>query len=105
MNNQQGEIILTYQVDHSAERLQQALKKMGYFEGFSFDDEPEQTFILPNNCMWHSSKSSAEAMRDLRKVCDFLGINLIRALAVRAEDFVPYSSGARENSLHIFCPN
>lgn len=42
---------------------------------------------MPNTTLWHESKTSDAAIRDLENVCYQLGVNLDKAVAVLAKEF------------------
>jgi hypothetical protein len=67
--------------------VKSAMKKLDYREYIKFKGETE-TYNLPNTTLWHPSKSSSQAINDLKTICSGLGVNLEKAIAVLASEFV-----------------
>lgn len=89
MDSTIGPVIISYDVNTGHTQVKDAMKQKGYrdvwtnFEG--------KRYQLPNTTLRHESKSSGQALGDLRVVCSGLRVTLEKAVAVRATDFVGYN--------------
>ncbi len=101
MKRANSEIIIAYELTGAVQQVKESMKTMGYYEGFHFNDAPARTYFLPKNTLWHASSDSDRAMADLKKVCLQLGVKIIRAIAVRAHDFVAHTGDEEENLLRV----
>ncbi len=63
------------------------MQKLGYYDHFINPNDPK-TYWLPNTTMFHSRKSSDQAMNDLKAICRNLQVKLEKAVAVKASEFV-----------------
>ena len=80
-----GTILLSYDVNKDHNAVKSTLKAKGYNETWNYGSGPSYT--LPNTTLWHSSKSSDQAIADIKNVCNTLRVTLEKAVAVRATDF------------------
>lgn len=80
-------VLISYDVNKSHSLVKTALEKLGYHDNFKNANDPK-TYLLPNTTMWHPTKSSDQAMNDLKSVCRNLQIILEKAVAVKATEFV-----------------
>jgi hypothetical protein len=84
-----GNILISYDIDKSHTEVKTALKDLGYLERFKNTNDAK-TYNLPNTTLWHQTKSSNQAMSDLKSTCDNLNVTLEKAIAVKATEFVGY---------------
>jgi hypothetical protein len=82
-----GNVLLSYDVNKSHTLVKEALEKLGYLDYFMNTNDPK-SYQLPNTTMWHPSKSSDQAMKEVKSVCSNLQVTLEKAVAVKATDFV-----------------
>lgn len=82
-----GSVLLSYDVNKLHSLVKEALKKLGYLESFKNTNDPK-IYQLPNTTMWHASKSSDQAMNDIKSVCRNVQVTLEKAVAVKATEFV-----------------
>ena len=82
-----GIILLSYDVDKSHTQVKNALIDLEYLEKFKNTNDPK-TYTLPNTTLWHQSKSSNQAINDLKNTCNNLNVTLEKAVAVKATEFV-----------------
>jgi hypothetical protein len=82
-----GAILVSYDVNKLHTLVKTALQNLGYHDNFKNANDPK-TYLLPNTTMWHSTKSSDQAMNDLKSVCKNLQVTLEKAVAVKATEFV-----------------
>jgi len=80
-------IVISYDIDTQHSQVKDKMKELGYSESFSFKGQTKD-YYLPNTTLWHSNKSSDAAINDLKSVCKSLNVNLEKALAVLAKEFV-----------------
>lgn len=82
-----GNVLISYDINKLHSSVKAALENLGYRENFRNPNDPK-TYLLPNTTLWHSTKSSDQAMNDLKSVCRNLQVTLEKAVAVNASDFV-----------------
>jgi hypothetical protein len=82
-----GNVLLSYDVNKSHTLVKEALEKLGYLDYF-MNTNDHKIYQLPNTTMWHKSKSSDQAMNDIKSVCRNLQVTLEKAVAVKATEFV-----------------
>lgn len=84
-----GSVVISYDINRLHTSVKQELEDLGYNDNFKFTGG-KKIYYLPNTTMWHGKKSSDQAMLDLRRVCANLGVELQKAIAVKASEFVGY---------------
>jgi hypothetical protein len=47
----------------------------------------KKNYYLPNTTLWHAKKSSSQAIKDLKGICDGLKVALEKVVAVKASEF------------------
>lgn len=82
-----GKVLISYDVSAKNPEVKAALIALGYHESFKFS-LASKVYQLPNTTLWHKSKSSDQAMSDMKNVCITLNVKLEKAIAVRADEFV-----------------
>ncbi len=82
-----GNVLISYDINKSHVLVKTALERLGYLEHFRNPNDP-RSYILPNTTLWHPSKSSNQAMIDLKSVCQNLQVTLEKAVTVIASEFV-----------------
>lgn len=82
-----GNVLLSYDVNKSHTLVKEALEKLGYEESFMTTNN-FKIYQLPNTTMCHRSKSSDQAMNDIKAVCRNVQVTLEKAVAVKAAEFV-----------------
>lgn len=80
-------VLISYDVSAKNPEVKAALLALDYYDYFTLGDAPK-IYYLPNTTLWHESKSSDQAMADMKKVCADLGVTLEKAVAVKASEFV-----------------
>lgn len=80
-----GIVLISYDVNKSHTEVKDAMKANGYFENWHIGNGP--TYYLPNTTLWHKSKSSDQAIADIKSVCTSLKVTLEKAVAVLANEF------------------
>lgn len=86
MGNTIGAIILSYDVNKDHTKVKDAMKLKGYSESWNYPGT--KSYSLPNTTLWHSAKSTDQAIADIKSVCLSLNVTLEKAIAVRATEFV-----------------
>jgi hypothetical protein len=81
-----GNVLISYDINKSHAQVKAALEVLGYYDNFTNTGESKKN--LPNTTLWHPTKSSNQAISDLKTICNSLGILLEKAVAVRASEFV-----------------
>ena len=81
-----GNVLISYDVSDKNPEVKAALKALNYYDYFTLGTS--KVYNLPNTTLWHKSKSSDQAMADMKKVCSDLRVTLERAVAVKADEFV-----------------
>lgn len=81
-----GAVLLSYDVNTGHTSVKDAMKAKGYFENWHNTTGP--IYKLPNTTLWHNSKSTDQAIADIKSVCLSLSVILEKAVAVKATDFV-----------------
>lgn len=72
-------LIITYDVPTRHRELKQGLFQLGYADKFSHNGK----FVyLPNTTVYHPTKNPETACNDARALCNQLGIELERCIAV-----------------------
>lgn len=87
MGNTVGIILLSYDIDKLHTKVKDALIGLGYLEKFKNHNDPK-IYILPNTTLWHESKSSNDAINDLKEICNDLSVKIEKAVSVKANEFV-----------------
>lgn len=82
-----GNVLISYDINKSHTQVKTALENLGYFNNFKFKNE-SKIYLLPNTTLWHSEKSSNQALSDLKLSCENLGVTLEKAITVIATEFV-----------------
>ena len=82
-----GNILLSYDLDKSHTQVKNTLIDLGYLEKFKNTNDPK-IYVLPNTTLWHQSKSSNQAIIDLKNACNSLNVTLEKAVAIKASEFV-----------------
>ena len=82
-----GCVLLSYDVNKLHTLVKEALEKLGYLDYFMNTNDPK-IYQLPNTTMWYPSKSSDQAMNDIKSVCRNVQVTLEKAVAVKATEFV-----------------
>ncbi|MCY0969969.1 hypothetical protein [Chryseobacterium wangxinyae] len=80
-------VVISYDVDRLHTQVKSSMESLGYKTNFSFSGS-SKIYQLPNTSLWHGSKSSDQAMDDLKKTCNGLRVTLEKAIAVKADEFV-----------------
>lgn len=81
-----GNVVISYDVSAKNPEVKAALQALNYYDYFTLGTS--KVYNLPNTTLWHKSKSSDQAMADMKKVCNDLRVTLEKAIAVKAEEFV-----------------
>lgn len=81
-----GNVLISYDIDKLHTQVKTEMKSLGYYDYFTLNNS---TYIydLPNTALWHQTKSSRDAINDLKRICNNLGAKLEKAVAVRASEF------------------
>lgn len=82
-------VLISYDIDKLHTQVKTALEKLGYYDNFKNNNDPK-VYQLPNTTMWHPTKSSDQAMSDLKSICNSNGVKLEKAVAVKATEFVGF---------------
>ena len=81
-----GSVLMSYDVNKSHTLVKTALENMGYHDNFKYSNDPK-VYLLPNTTVWHLTKSSDQAINDLKLVCRNLQVTLEKVVAVKATEF------------------
>ena len=87
MGNTIGNLLISYDVNRFHTDIKDKMEKMGYSDSFKYKGETK-LYYLPNTTLWHTKKSSDQAINVIKTVCRSLGVNLEKAIAVLASEFV-----------------
>lgn len=87
MGNTVGKILISYDVNKLHTNVKVGMLKMGYLDDFKYQGE-SKTYHLPNTTLWHPKKTSNQAIKDLKRICNGLGATLEKAISVLASEFV-----------------
>lgn len=82
-----GNVLISYDINNSHSLVKTGLENLGYYDYFKNENDPKK-YLLPNTTLWHPTKSSDQAMNDLKSVCRNLQVILEKAVAVKATEFV-----------------
>lgn len=82
-----GNVLISYDVSAKNPEVKAALQALNYYDNFKLGTAPK-VYYLPNTTLWHKSKSSDQAMADMKRVCTELRVTLEKAVAVKADEFV-----------------
>lgn len=82
-------VLISYDIDKLHSQVKTALEKLGYHDNFKNNND-SKVYQLPNTTMWHPTKSSDQAMSDLKSICNSNGVKLEKAVAVKATEFVGF---------------
>ena len=82
-----GNVVISYDINKSHTQVKDDMIDLGYFDYFTLSGSNKK-YYLPNTTLWHKSKSSNQAMSDLKAVCRNLGVTLEKAISVKASEFV-----------------
>jgi hypothetical protein len=82
-----GNVLMSYDVSAKNPEVKAALQALSYYDYFTQDGK---NHYLPNTTLWHKTKSSDQAMADMKKVCADLKVTLEKAVAVKASEFVGF---------------
>lgn len=77
---------MSYDIDRLHTEVKDELIRMGYMIRWNYPGH--QSYELPNTTVWHSNKSSNQAIVDLSTVCNILRVKIEKAVAVIATEFV-----------------
>ena len=80
-----GAVVVSYDVDKKHTSVKDEMMELGYYDNWKYGEGP--TNQMPNTTLWHKSKSSDAAIRDINNVCYKLGVTLDKAVAVLANEF------------------
>lgn len=81
-----GAILISYDINKYHTDVKDEMINLGYRTSWNYTSKP--TYYLPNTTLWHSNKSSNQAIADLKNICTRLGATLEKAVAVNATEFV-----------------
>lgn len=82
-------LLIWYDIDKLHTQVKTALEKVGLHDGFKNKND-SKVYQLPNTTMWHPTKSSDQAIKDLQSICNSSGVKLEKAVAVKATEFVGF---------------
>jgi len=82
-----GNVLISYDVSAKNPEVKAALIALDYYDHFTLGTA-SKVYYLPNTTLWHKTKSSDQAMSDMKKVCAELKVTLEKAVAVKASEFV-----------------
>jgi len=83
MGNTVDTIVISYDINHT--EVKEEMQQLGYSDYWKYGDGP--LYQMPNTTLWHKARSSDAAINDIKNVCYRLGVNLDKAVAVRAKEF------------------
>ena len=81
-----GHAVVSYDVNKDHTAVKNAMKAKGYYDNFRNGTGP--VYTLPNTTLWHNTKSTDQAIADIKSVCVSLRVTLEKAVAVLATEFV-----------------
>lgn len=81
-----SKVLISYDVNDKNQEVKAALLALKYYDRFNLGSS--KVYMLPNTTLCHETKSSDQAMADMKKVCSNLRVTLERAVAVKADEFV-----------------
>ena len=79
-------VLISYDVNAKNPEVKAALIALNYYDYFTLG--ASKVYHLPDTTLWHKSKSTDQAMADMKKVCTDLKVTLEKAVAVDASEFV-----------------
>lgn len=82
-----AKVLISYDVSAKNPEVKAALIALNYYESFTLGNATK-VYYLPNTTLWHKTKSSDQAMADMKKVCSDLKVTLEKAVSVNADEFV-----------------
>jgi len=82
-----GNVLISYDINKLHSSVKAALENLGYYDYFKIENDTKK-YLLPNTTLWHPTKSSDQAISDLKSVCRNLQVALEKAVAVKATEFV-----------------
>ena len=87
MGTTKGEVLISYDINRLHSTVKSKMESRGYLDNFRFTGE-NKVYHLPNTTLWHPSKSSNQAIYDLRLICQDLDVTLEKTVSVKASEFV-----------------
>lgn len=81
-----GNVMITYDVNKLHSDVKNSMESIGYYSYFTLNGS-SKIYYMPNTSLWHKAKSSEQALNDLKSICSNLGVNLEKAVAVKASEF------------------
>lgn len=87
-----GKLILCYNVDKKHLEVRNAMKTLGYFDDFWIYKQ-EKKYELTNGTLWHNKKRVSESTKDIKRVCNSLGVTLLKSFSVLAANEVDAYNG------------
>lgn len=82
-----AKVLISYDVSDKNPEVKAALIALNYYDYFTLGTAVK-VYYLPNTTLWHKTKSSDQAVDDIKKVCTDLKVTHEKAVAVNAEEFV-----------------
>lgn len=80
-------VLISYDVSAKNPEVKAALLALNYYDHFTLGNT-SKVYQLPDTTLWHKTKSSDQAMSDMKKVCTELKVTLEKAVAVNADEFI-----------------
>lgn len=87
-----GKVVICYTIDKKHLEVKNAMKALGYFDDFWIFKQ-EKKYELTNGTLWHSKKRVSESTKDIKQICNELGVTLLKSFSVLASNEVDAYNG------------
>lgn len=94
-----GKVVICYTIDKKKLEVKKAMKELGYFDDFWIFKQ-EKKYKLTNCTLWHNKKRVSESTKDIKRVCNSLGVTLLKSFAVLAANEVDAYNGQIDEITH-----
>jgi hypothetical protein len=82
-------LLISYDINKLHTQVKTALEKLGFHGSFKNKND-SKVYQVPNTTMCYQTKSSDQAIKDLKSICNDSGVKLEKAVAVKATEFVGF---------------
>ncbi len=79
-------VIVTYDVPSKHTELKDTLKEQGYLD--QIPGNKYKVIYFPNTTLYHETKTTSEALRDVQSVCKDLEIKLERCVSTLLSNYI-----------------
>jgi len=77
MGTTTGNVLISYDINKSHTEVKTAMQELNYYDNFKFEGQAK-VYELPNTTLWHKTKTTNQAIADLKGICSKLNVTLER---------------------------